>query len=170
LQDDQFAAVRVDFRGTERDLLVWSEPVLWYTTDPDHLVLVVIVRDPGGVMRDDFFFTTDLAASPGDVATELGVARSALSNWESDCHQSDAATVEKLDRLYGARGALVDLVAAVGTPVGLDPRRTWWHNYQPSVGPVWAWVRPLPRQPASSSDHCASPTEVDCRGPLRWVP
>jgi len=69
LRDDQFAAVRVDFRGTERDLLVWSRPVLWYTTDPDHLVLLVIVRDPQGVMRDDFFFTTDLAASPGDVAS-----------------------------------------------------------------------------------------------------
>jgi len=69
LRDDQFAAVRVDLRGTERDLLVWSRPVLWYTTSPDHLVLLVIVRDPKGVMHDDFFFTTDLAASPAHVAS-----------------------------------------------------------------------------------------------------
>jgi len=82
--------------------------------------------------------------SATDVATDLGVARSALSNWESDRRQPDAPTVEQLDRLYGARGALVDLLAAAGTPVGLDPRRTWWHNYRPSGGPVWAWVRPLP--------------------------
>jgi len=61
--------------------------------------------------------------SATDVATELRVARSALSNWESDRRQPDAPTVEQLDRLYGERGALVDLLAAVGTPAGLDPRR-----------------------------------------------
>ncbi len=69
LKNDKFSAVRVDFRGKERDLLVWSRPVLWYTTDPDHLVLLVVVRDPTGVMHDDFFFSTDLEASPGDVAS-----------------------------------------------------------------------------------------------------
>ncbi|MDA8283932.1 MAG: hypothetical protein M0Z42_11730, partial [Actinomycetota bacterium] len=84
LRDDQFAAVRVDLRGTERDLLVWSRPVLWYTTDPDHLVLLVIVRDPQGVMRDDFFFTTDLAASPGDVAS-LYAGRWSIVMWLARC-------------------------------------------------------------------------------------
>jgi len=69
LKNAKFSAVRVDFRGKERDLLVWSRPVLWYTTDPDHLVLLVIVRDPQDIMHDDFFFTTDLEASPGDVAS-----------------------------------------------------------------------------------------------------
>lgn len=71
LKDDKFTEVRVDFRGTERDLLVWSRPVLWYTTDPEHLVFLVIVRGPEHAMRDDFFFTTDLDASPGDVASLL---------------------------------------------------------------------------------------------------
>jgi hypothetical protein len=69
LNNDKFTAVSVDFRGKVRDLLVWSRQVLWYVTDPDHLVLLVIVRDPKGVMHDDFFFTTDLEASPGDVAS-----------------------------------------------------------------------------------------------------
>jgi len=69
LRDGQFAAVRVDFRGTERDLLVWSQPVLRYTTDPDHLVLLVIVRNPKGVMHDEFFFTTDRAAPPAHVTS-----------------------------------------------------------------------------------------------------
>lgn len=68
LKDEAFSAVRVDFRGNGRDLLVWSRPVLWYTTDPDHLVLLVIVRDPQGHMHDDFF-STDLEALPGDVAS-----------------------------------------------------------------------------------------------------
>jgi len=81
-----------------------------------------------------------------DVATDLGVARSALSNWESDRRHPDISTVEKLDRLYGARGTLVDLLAALGTPAGFDPRRTWWHNYSPLGGPVWAWARPVPGQ------------------------
>ena len=69
LDNEAFSAVRADFRGKERDLLVWSRPVLWCTTDPDHLVLLVIVRDPAGVMHDDFFFSTDLEALPGDVAS-----------------------------------------------------------------------------------------------------
>jgi len=69
LNVDEFSAVRVDFRGKERDLLVWSRLVLWYATDPNHLVALVIVRDPQGVMHDDFFFSTDLEASPGDVAS-----------------------------------------------------------------------------------------------------
>jgi len=81
-----------------------------------------------------------------DVASDLGVARSALSNWESDRRQPDAVTLERLDRLYGARGTLVDLLAALGTPAALDPRRTWWHNFGLSGGPVWAWVRPGPNQ------------------------
>jgi hypothetical protein len=69
LSDDKFASVLVDFRGKQRDLLVWSRPVLWYTTDPDHLVLSVIACDPEHIMRDDFFFATDLDASPGEVAS-----------------------------------------------------------------------------------------------------
>jgi len=67
MDDDNFTEVRIDLRGKERDLLVFSRPVLLYTVERDHLVLVVIVRDPKHAMRDDLFFTTDLDASPGDV-------------------------------------------------------------------------------------------------------
>jgi len=62
-------AQRVDFRGKERHLLVWSRAVLWYTTDPDTLLALVIVRDPAGVTHDDLFFSTDLGAPPEDVAS-----------------------------------------------------------------------------------------------------
>lgn len=79
VNNDKFTAVRVDFGGTERDLLVWSRPVLWYTTDPDHLVLLVVVRDPTGIMHDNFFFSTDLGTSPGDVASLYS------SRWSIEC-------------------------------------------------------------------------------------
>jgi hypothetical protein len=41
--------------------------VLWYAVCPDRPVLLVIVRDPDGVERDDFFFTTDLVMTPAQV-------------------------------------------------------------------------------------------------------
>ena len=56
------------------------------------------------------------------------------------------AVVVALDRLYGARGALACLAAAAGTPLGLPARRTWWHNFPTTGGPVWAWTRPGPGQ------------------------
>jgi hypothetical protein len=44
--------------------------VLWYAVNPEHQVLLVIVRDPAGIENDDFFFTTDLTARPADVISE----------------------------------------------------------------------------------------------------
>jgi hypothetical protein len=52
--------ISVDCRGKMRDYLVYCERVLWYHVCPDKQVKLVIVRDPSGVQRDDFFFTTDL--------------------------------------------------------------------------------------------------------------
>jgi len=57
----------VDFRGrTKERLLLWRR-VLWYQVCGDQPVLLVIVRDPEGREPDDFFFTTDLEASPETV-------------------------------------------------------------------------------------------------------
>jgi hypothetical protein len=42
--------------------------VLWYRVWPKSQVLLVIARDPAGIEPDDFFFTTDLSASPAWVA------------------------------------------------------------------------------------------------------
>lgn len=69
LCDADFTAVSATWRGGTKGLLCWSRPVLWYSVDKHHLVLLVIVRDPTGVMRDDFFFTTDVAAGAGWVAS-----------------------------------------------------------------------------------------------------
>lgn len=60
----------IDIRGRTEERLLWSRRVLWYSVCPDRLVLLVVVRDPHGVEHDDFFFTTDLHASPADVASQ----------------------------------------------------------------------------------------------------
>lgn len=58
----------VDERGKTVKRLLLSLPVLWYAVCPDQPVLLVIVRDPTGKQRDDFFFTTDLEVSGAAVA------------------------------------------------------------------------------------------------------
>ena len=79
LSDRQFTKASVEWRGATKDLLVWSRPVLWYSVDPRHLVLLVIVRDPTGIMHDDFFFTTDLDADAGHVASHYA------GRWSIEC-------------------------------------------------------------------------------------
>ena len=49
--------------------LILTRDVLWYRVHPRDLVRLVIVRDPDDVEPDDFFITTDLAASGGDTAS-----------------------------------------------------------------------------------------------------
>ncbi len=57
----------VEERGKVVERLLLSRPVLWYAVCPDRRVLLVIVRDPTGKQRDDFFFTTDIEASAAAV-------------------------------------------------------------------------------------------------------
>ncbi len=59
-------------RGKRHDRLVSVQRVLWYETCPDQLVLLVLVRDPAGKQRDDFFFTTDLTATAVAVLERYG--------------------------------------------------------------------------------------------------
>ncbi len=61
---------QVNERGRNVKRLLLARPVLWYQVCPDRLVLLVIVRDPSGRQPDDFFFTTDLEASPDAVASQ----------------------------------------------------------------------------------------------------
>lgn len=53
-------------RSVERQLL--ARQVLWYQVCRERPVLLVVVRDPTGKQPDDFFFTTDLEATPVWVA------------------------------------------------------------------------------------------------------
>jgi len=57
----------INERGRLVERLLWSRAVLWHSVLPDKMVLLVVVRDPEGIQRDDYFFTTDLAMKPADV-------------------------------------------------------------------------------------------------------
>jgi len=61
--------VNVDVRGHTVERLVHVRDVLWYRVNKADLVRLVIVRDPDGIEPDDFFFTTDLAATGAEVAS-----------------------------------------------------------------------------------------------------
>ena len=60
---------QIQVRGTTRTLLVHVQDVLWYRVNKTDLVRLVIVRDPDGTQPDDYFFTTDLTATPEAVIT-----------------------------------------------------------------------------------------------------
>lgn len=62
-------AATIDVRGREVQQLVLTQDVLWYGVNSKDLVRLVIVRDPNGIEPDDFFITTDLAASGADTAS-----------------------------------------------------------------------------------------------------
>jgi hypothetical protein len=59
--------VTVNERGKMRERLVFCFEALWYHVCGEKPVLIVISRDPSGKERDDYFFTTDLAASAEEV-------------------------------------------------------------------------------------------------------
>lgn len=54
----------VEERGRSVKRLILAFPVLWFAVCPEKQVLLLIVRDPTGKQKDDFFFTTDLDAVP----------------------------------------------------------------------------------------------------------
>ncbi|MGH9177370.1 MAG: IS701 family transposase [Acidimicrobiales bacterium] len=59
----------IDVRGHNVERLVYIRDVLWYRVNKGDLVRLVVVRDPDGIEPDDFFFTTDLAATGAEVAS-----------------------------------------------------------------------------------------------------
>jgi hypothetical protein len=46
-------------RQARSERLVWSRTLLWYETVRSRPLLLVIVRDPAGHQRDDYFITSD---------------------------------------------------------------------------------------------------------------
>lgn len=67
--DQHWQQVRIDRRGTPVTRLVLIRDVLWYKVQKHRLVRLVIVRDPNGIENDDYFFTTDPAATGAATAT-----------------------------------------------------------------------------------------------------
>jgi DDE superfamily endonuclease len=65
---EEWTRVTLNLRGKNVERMLLSHRVLWYGLLPEHLVLLVIVRDPQGRQPDDFFFTTDVDCAPEWVA------------------------------------------------------------------------------------------------------
>jgi hypothetical protein len=142
LDDGAFTAVRVDFRGSPRDLLVWPRPVLWYSVDPEHRVLLVIVRDPEGVMHDDFFFTTDLDAAPGDVASNDA------GGWSIECVNREVKQCLGAEDPQSWKG--VGPMRAASLSLWLYAAIWTW--YIPTYGATTTWIaRPWYRKKATPS-------------------
>ena len=59
--------VKIDLYGNVVERQLYAFDALWYEVCPDHLVRIVIVRDPLGKSEDEFFFTTDLEMAPEDI-------------------------------------------------------------------------------------------------------
>ena len=51
---------KIDLYGEIVERQLFSFTALWYEVCPDHLIKIVIVRDPEGEKKDEYFFTTDL--------------------------------------------------------------------------------------------------------------
>lgn len=78
--------------------------------------------------------------SQRDLATSLGVARTAVSNWERGTRLA-SIDADRLDAALAGDGALRGLLWAVGTPWGLPPVRVWTNVYRGPSSPVWMWIR-----------------------------
>jgi hypothetical protein len=69
-QRRQWKPSTVSFRGKPKPRLLLTRDVLWYSVSPRRLLRLVICRDPEAKEPDDFFFTTNLDASPVSVVTD----------------------------------------------------------------------------------------------------
>lgn len=58
---------KIDLYGNIVERQLYTYQALWYEVCPDHLVKIVIVRDPEGKKEDEYFFTTDLTMSAEDI-------------------------------------------------------------------------------------------------------
>lgn len=63
----KWSLATVNERGKFKYRLISCYVVLWYKVSPDAPILLVISRDPNGIERDDFFFSTDISAPPKSV-------------------------------------------------------------------------------------------------------
>ena len=64
----EWTTVQVCVRGRMVERKLWSRTLLWYETARSRPHLLVIVRDPSGHQRDDFFITSDISMTPDEVA------------------------------------------------------------------------------------------------------
>jgi hypothetical protein len=153
LADDAFCQVSVSWRGRTKDLLVWSRPILWYSVDKKNLVLLVVVRDPAGIMHDDFFFTTDLDAAPGAVASNYA------GRWSIECVNREVKQCLGAEDPQSWKGEGPERAASVS----LWLYAAIWTWYIPTVGTARSWI-PRPWYPKK-----ATPSFLDALATLRRV-
>lgn len=110
--------VQTEERGRTRERLVCVREVVWYAVRPDAPVLLVISRDPDGVEKDDFFFTTDVSRTP-----------------------------EAVISVFADRWAIEDTFRAVKQSLGAEEPQAWQGQGPERVGAfayflyglVWLW-------------------------------
>jgi hypothetical protein len=66
---NDWTEAQIDQRGKQITRQVLTRDVLWYRVNKQRLVRLVIVRDPDGIEHDDYFFTTDISTTGGQVTT-----------------------------------------------------------------------------------------------------
>jgi len=151
LSDTEFTSATAEWRGGTKDLLVWSRPVLWYSVDKQHLVQLVIVRDPAGVMHDDFFFTTGLDADPAWVASHYA------GRWSIECVNREVKQVIGAEDPQCWKHQGPERAASLS----LWLYAAIWAWYIPAFGTTTTWI-PRPWYPKK-----ATPSFLDALAALR---
>lgn len=95
---------RVRVRGRLMERQVFARRVLWWATCGERPLLLVIVRDPRGVNRDEYLFSTDVAADPQAVVSAYA-DRWLIEVMHRDCKQLLAAETPQCWRRQGPERA-----------------------------------------------------------------
>ena len=75
------------------------------------------------------------------LASRLGTRPTAVSNWENGSRAISVEWQHRLDEALQAGGAVADLLWALGSTAGLEPRHGWSHTFDGPSNPVWGWIR-----------------------------
>lgn len=102
---------RVRVRGRVIERKLFARRVLWWATCRQRPLLLVLVRDPAALNRDEYLFTTDVAATPESVVSDYA-DRWVIEVMHRDCKQLLAAETPQCWRDHGPEraGALSFLV------------------------------------------------------------
>jgi hypothetical protein len=151
-KETSWKRIKVTIRGKPTVRLVATYDVLWYVVCPTKLVRLVICRDPKGIEKDDFLFTTDLTATPAQVIARYG-NRWAIEDTFKNTKQSLGGEHPQLWKRQGplrAAGFAFALYSLV------------WLHYLHIHGTKTSWL-PLPWYPKKTT-----PSFADALASLRW--
>ena len=153
LSRHQFRSVTVEWRGRSETRMAWARDVLWYGVRPKAMVRFVVVRDPTGVERDDFFFTTDLDMEPTEVLSVYA------GRWAIEVTYRDVKQLVGGEQLQSWKGEGPERAAHLSF---------WLH------GTVWLWylanagaTPPINSQPWYATKRV--PSFADAMAELRHV-